>query len=232
MRNFPYGDRRTQTGIPVCERAGIAKFAYGDPHTHNEIVRIWGLTYMHWALALRISSSTYVVVAAVINSSSACAWWLINSSCACAQWLMDSSCAWAQWLMDSLCACARWLIACIVVCCCHQTTTQSTKWRSCACAWVAWCRHMLLPQPICCCCSCHRAMQYDNMVCLHTISCYSLLLLCATLDMKHKKGGWWQQMLLLHPHCSCRRCYMTLVIVKTSCRLCLWANRVVVILSP
>jgi len=33
-------------GIPVCERAGIAKkFAYGDPRTHNEIVRIWGLTY-------------------------------------------------------------------------------------------------------------------------------------------------------------------------------------------
>ncbi len=31
MRNFPYGHRRTQTGIPVCERAGIAKkFAYGD----------------------------------------------------------------------------------------------------------------------------------------------------------------------------------------------------------
>jgi len=47
MRNFPYGHRRTQTGIPVCERAGIAKkFAYGDPHTHNEIVRIWGLTYV------------------------------------------------------------------------------------------------------------------------------------------------------------------------------------------
>ena len=46
MRNFPYGHRRMQTGIPVCERAGIAKkFAYGDPHTHNEIVRIWGLTY-------------------------------------------------------------------------------------------------------------------------------------------------------------------------------------------
>ena len=46
MRNFPYGHRRTQTGIPVCERAGIAKkFAYGDPRTHNEIVRIWGLTY-------------------------------------------------------------------------------------------------------------------------------------------------------------------------------------------
>ncbi len=33
-------------GIPVCERVGIAKkFAYGDPRTHNEIVRIWGLTY-------------------------------------------------------------------------------------------------------------------------------------------------------------------------------------------
>jgi len=34
-------------GIPVCKRAGIAeKFAYGDPITHNEIVRIWGLTYI------------------------------------------------------------------------------------------------------------------------------------------------------------------------------------------
>jgi len=33
-------------GIPVCVRAGIAKiFAYGDPITHNEVVRIWGLTY-------------------------------------------------------------------------------------------------------------------------------------------------------------------------------------------
>jgi len=32
-------------GIPVCKRARIAeKFAYGDPITHNEIVRIWGLT--------------------------------------------------------------------------------------------------------------------------------------------------------------------------------------------
>ena len=45
MHNFPYGDRRMHMGIPVCERAGIAKkFAYGDPRTHNEIVRIWGLT--------------------------------------------------------------------------------------------------------------------------------------------------------------------------------------------
>jgi hypothetical protein len=32
-------------GIPVCERAGIAKkFAYGDIRKHNEIVRIRGLT--------------------------------------------------------------------------------------------------------------------------------------------------------------------------------------------
>jgi hypothetical protein len=45
MRNFPYGDRRMHMGIPVCERAGIAKmFAYGDPRTHNEIVRIQELT--------------------------------------------------------------------------------------------------------------------------------------------------------------------------------------------
>jgi hypothetical protein len=45
MRNFAYGDRRMHMGIPVCKRARIAeKFAYGDPITHNEIVRIWGLT--------------------------------------------------------------------------------------------------------------------------------------------------------------------------------------------
>ena len=35
------------SGIPVCIQAGIAKkFAYyGDPCTHNEIVRIWGVTH-------------------------------------------------------------------------------------------------------------------------------------------------------------------------------------------
>jgi hypothetical protein len=34
-------------GIPVCKQAGIAKtIAYGDPITHNEVVRIRGLTYM------------------------------------------------------------------------------------------------------------------------------------------------------------------------------------------
>jgi len=34
-------------GIPVCKQARIAeKFAYGDPIMHNEIVRIWGLTYV------------------------------------------------------------------------------------------------------------------------------------------------------------------------------------------
>ena len=47
MCNFAYGDRRMHMGIPVCKRAGIAeKFAYGDPITHNEIVRIWGLTFI------------------------------------------------------------------------------------------------------------------------------------------------------------------------------------------
>jgi hypothetical protein len=47
MRNFAYRDCRMHMGIPVCKRAGIAKkFAYGDPHTHNEVVRIRGLTYM------------------------------------------------------------------------------------------------------------------------------------------------------------------------------------------
>ena len=46
MCNSAYGDRRMHMGIPVCKRAGIAeKFADGDPITHNEIVRIWGLTY-------------------------------------------------------------------------------------------------------------------------------------------------------------------------------------------
>ena len=46
MRNFAYRDRRMHMGIPVCKRAGIAKiFAYGDPITHNEVVRIRGLTY-------------------------------------------------------------------------------------------------------------------------------------------------------------------------------------------
>jgi hypothetical protein len=40
-------------GIPVCKRARIAeKFADGDPITHNEIVRIWGLTYMPSLLLL------------------------------------------------------------------------------------------------------------------------------------------------------------------------------------
>ena len=59
MRNFPYGDRRTHTGIPVCERAGIAKkFAYGDPHTHNEIVRIWGLTYILYKVNYLVYSLT------------------------------------------------------------------------------------------------------------------------------------------------------------------------------
>ena len=45
MHDFAYGDRRMHMGIPVCKRAGIAEnFAYGDPITHNEIVRIRGLT--------------------------------------------------------------------------------------------------------------------------------------------------------------------------------------------
>jgi hypothetical protein len=47
MCNFAYGDRHMHMGIPVCKRAGIAeKFANGDPITHNEIVRIWGLTHI------------------------------------------------------------------------------------------------------------------------------------------------------------------------------------------
>ena len=46
MQNNAYGDRHTQMVSPVCLWAGIAKmFACGDPCTHNEVVRIWGLTY-------------------------------------------------------------------------------------------------------------------------------------------------------------------------------------------
>ncbi len=46
MQNYAYGDRRMHMGIPLCIRAGIAKiFAYGDPRSHNEIVRILGATY-------------------------------------------------------------------------------------------------------------------------------------------------------------------------------------------
>ena len=49
MGNIPYGDCHMHMGIPVCERAGIAKkFAYGDPRTHNEIVPIRGLIYICW----------------------------------------------------------------------------------------------------------------------------------------------------------------------------------------
>jgi hypothetical protein len=179
-------------GVPVQKWAGILGYLHtGNPRFQIEFVSIWGLTYMPRALALRISSSTYVVVAAVINSS-----------CACAQWLMDSSCACTWWLIDH-----------IVMCCHRRTTIQSVKWSSCTCAWVAWCRHMMLPQPngyLCC----HRGMQYDNMVCLYTISRYSLSFLCDT-DMKRKEGGRWQHMLLLHPRCYRRRCYTTLIVIKT-----------------
>ncbi len=142
---------------------------------------------------------------------------VINSSCACARWLMDSSCA-----------CAWWLIAWIVVCCRCRMTIQSASWSSCACAWVAWRWHMMLLQPIGCRC-CHHVMRYDNMVCLYIISHYSLSLLCDT-DKKQKEGGCWQHMLLLHPRCCCRRCYTTLIVIKNSCHLCFWANRAVVLL--
>ena len=53
MHNFAYRDRRMHMGIPVCKWTGIAKkFAYGDPRTHNEVVRIRGLTYKpcHYAM--------------------------------------------------------------------------------------------------------------------------------------------------------------------------------------
>ena len=46
LRNFAYWDCRVHMGIPVCKRAGTAKkIAYGDPITHNEVVRTQGLTY-------------------------------------------------------------------------------------------------------------------------------------------------------------------------------------------
>ncbi len=46
MQNYAYGDCRTHMGITVCIRAGITKiFAYGDPCSHKEIVRILGATY-------------------------------------------------------------------------------------------------------------------------------------------------------------------------------------------
>ncbi len=46
MQNYAYEDCRTHMGITVCIRAGIAKiFAYGDPCSHKEIVRILGATY-------------------------------------------------------------------------------------------------------------------------------------------------------------------------------------------
>ena len=42
-------------GIPVYKRAGIAKkFAYGDPITQIEIVRVRGLTYVPPAHAQRV----------------------------------------------------------------------------------------------------------------------------------------------------------------------------------
>ena len=46
MQNCTYGDRRTHMGILVCIRVGINKiFAYGEPRSHNKIVRILGATY-------------------------------------------------------------------------------------------------------------------------------------------------------------------------------------------
>ena len=48
MQNYTYGDRRTHMGIPVSILAEIAKkITYGDPQSHNEIVRILGATYIY-----------------------------------------------------------------------------------------------------------------------------------------------------------------------------------------
>ena len=58
-----------QTEIPVCERAGIAKkFAYGDPHTHNKIVRLWGLTDIPRTLADVNKQVTLAVDVMFVNS--------------------------------------------------------------------------------------------------------------------------------------------------------------------
>ena len=82
---FPYGDHRFHMVITTRKWAGRLEYSHmGNPRFRIEFVSIWGLTYMPRALALRISSSTYVVVAAVINSSCACARWLMDSSCTCA----------------------------------------------------------------------------------------------------------------------------------------------------
>ena len=55
---FAYGDSH----LGICTHFAHEKFAYGDPHVqkclkkhildrlflHNEVVRIWGLTYIPW----------------------------------------------------------------------------------------------------------------------------------------------------------------------------------------
>jgi hypothetical protein len=61
-------DPRTHTESPhnniiICERAGIQKNSHmGSPHTHNEIVRTWGLThyYIHSRYS-RYNSKKYLV---------------------------------------------------------------------------------------------------------------------------------------------------------------------------
>ena len=70
MCNFAYGDRRMHMGIPVCKRAGIAEnFAYGDPITHNEIVRIRGLTYTS-RLATATTTTTAMMTTNVDDKAS------------------------------------------------------------------------------------------------------------------------------------------------------------------
>ena len=52
-------------GIPVCVRAGIAKkFAYGDPITNNEVVRIRGLTYINISRTSPVHTTTFEVQSA------------------------------------------------------------------------------------------------------------------------------------------------------------------------
>ena len=49
---YRYRDCCIHMGIPMCKQAGIdKKFTYWDPCTHNEVVRIWGLTYIQSVLS-------------------------------------------------------------------------------------------------------------------------------------------------------------------------------------
>ena len=47
-------------GVPICECAGIQKNSHmGSPRTHNEIVRIWGLTWVSSITSLTNQNRTH-----------------------------------------------------------------------------------------------------------------------------------------------------------------------------